>query len=103
MHCVQDEFRPADRDLLADRQGMEQPRQIEAITTVAEGVIVKASQRRECFTFHAPEVGWFRFDVRSIKDAMCWPYPETYSAAEIAAVMRCYGTVQRLLSRRTIS
>jgi hypothetical protein len=61
-----DSFTELDRKLLTDHQHREVARQ----HTLLAGGILESYERREIFTFHHPEVGTWRFDVRLIKNAL---------------------------------
>jgi len=65
MYCEEDKFTDADRAALRDIQHREK-----AQTRTVHGDIAMTYERREIFTFHADEVGTFRFDVRGIKEAI---------------------------------
>lgn len=69
--CEKDEFTDADRELLRDLQIREVARVEESAHKFDDGgEIVKGWERRECYTFTAPEIGTLRFDIRGIKDAI---------------------------------
>jgi hypothetical protein len=61
-----DTFTDYDRALLEDRWH----REVARTQTPIGGGIVQAYERREIFTFHEPEIGTLRFDVRGIKRAL---------------------------------
>lgn len=72
MYAEPDIFTAEDRaSLRAMNPGRgERTRTIEQVVDVHDGTIVASYEKREMFTFEAPGIGTWRFDVRSIKDAI---------------------------------
>lgn len=70
MHTELDEFTEADRKTLAKLSGAERKRTHRVAVKFEDGAIVETRERREIFSFHAPELGTWLFDVRGIKDAI---------------------------------
>jgi len=70
MHVELDEFTSKDRRMLRDLQHREEARSYKVAMEVGDGTIVQSREKREIFTFSAPDIGTVIFDVRSIKDAI---------------------------------
>jgi hypothetical protein len=70
MMAEPDSFTEADHEALCDPHYREKARTIEQVTEVDDGYVVQSHERREVFTFDAPGIGTWRFDVRGIKDAI---------------------------------
>lgn len=70
MLCEADSFTDADRAMLADLQHRERAHVQKPMGKIAGRTLVVGREKRELFTFEAPEVGVFLFDVRGIKDAI---------------------------------
>jgi len=69
-YCETDEFTAADRESLRALQVREKERVEEFVREVEGGTIVKGWEKRETYTFSAPDFGTWRFDIRGIKDAI---------------------------------
>lgn len=71
MFCEADNFTDADRAMLADLQYRERARSERPVGKMADHrTLVVGREKREVFTFEAPEIGAFLFDVRGIKNAI---------------------------------
>jgi len=70
MEAQADAFTPEDFKALRQLARRERPYTMEEMAEVPEGTIVMGEESRELFSFEAPEIGQWRFDVRSIKDAI---------------------------------
>lgn len=70
MFADHDTITQADLDGLRQLHVTERPRIETVVREVEDGTIVQGEERREVFTFNAPETGEWVFDVRQIKDAI---------------------------------